>query len=259
MDRPDFTVIPIPTALQRLSAWIAPHVPPKLIHRHEKVSDADLIALAVLRILHKAPYFSTWWSFVRVNFFPHLPSLTQACIRLARLAPVVERIAVQVEHLPFIVVDSMPLPVCRSKRAGRCKVRGARFGYSSQGSVYGFKLHAWTKLNGQIALYGVRPANLHDLTVGHELNTHWVEYGAPKQIGDKAYQDGVYLTPPKKSAKSPDPRWKEEYGWARKMVETTFSSLVRAGIRIAPIRSERALRLRVALAVFAHNLAFFNP
>ena len=153
--------------------------------KSEKISDAELVAVAVLRVLHKVPYFSRWWSFVRTNFFPYFPSLTQAVVRLARLTPFIERVAVKVEHLDFSVSDSEPLPVCRSKRAQRCNVRGATFGYGSQGSVYGFKLHAWTKLNGQIALYSVRPANMHDLTVGHELNAHWTEYGAPKQIGDK--------------------------------------------------------------------------
>lgn len=251
--------MPILTALQRLSRWIAPSIPPKLIHANENVSDADLVAVAVLRILHKQPYFSVWWSFMRVNFLPGLPSLTQAVTRLARLVGVVESIAVQVEALSFVVIDSQPLPVCRFKRAKRCKVRGATFGYGSQGSVYGFKLHAWTKLNGQIALYSIRPANLHDLTVGHALNAHWTLYGAPRIIGDKAYLDGTYLTPPKKNAKTNDPRWNDEYGTARKIIETTFSSLVRAGLRIAPIRSLPALRLRVALTVLAHNLAFFNP
>lgn len=73
----------------------------------------------MVRVLHKAPYFSVWWSFVRVNFFPRLPSLTQACLRLARLARVVERIVVRgtrVEsldppHVPRLHLDdAAPLP-----------------------------------------------------------------------------------------------------------------------------------------------------
>ena len=257
MARPDVTLLPVEDAVQRLATWIAPQLPPKLVLSNEKISDAQLIAVAMLRFLHKLPYFSRWWSFLKINFFPHFSSLTQAVVRLARLTPVVERIAVRVEHLDFSVIDSEPMPVCRSNRAAHCKVRGATFGYGSQGSVYGFKLLTWTKLNGQIALYTVRPANLHDL--GHELNDHWAVYGTPKLIGDKAYQDGVYLTPPKKNAKTLDPRWKGEYAAARKIIETTFSSLVRAGLRFAQVKTFRSLRLRVDLAVLAHNFPFFNP
>lgn len=259
MSRPDFTLLSVPDAVQRLKKWLEPQMPPKLVHAHEKISDAELVAVGVLRLLHKQPFFSRWWSLCKLNFFPGYPSLTQAVVRLARLTDLVERLAVEVEHLDFVIVDSQPLNVCRSKRAGRCKVRGATFGYGSQGSVYGFKLHAWTTPNGKITQYLIRPANEHDLTVGHALNQRWTEYGAPKQVGDKAYQDGAFLTPPKKNAKTPDPRWKEEYAAMRHIIETVFSSLVRAGIRFAQLKTFRSLRLRVAFAVLAHNLKFRYP
>jgi hypothetical protein len=204
---------------------------------------------------------------VKINFFSYLPSLTQAYVRLKRLTEIIERLAVQIESLAFVVIDSQPLPACRTKRAHRCKVPEATFGYGTQGRVYGFKLHAWrrgapsrwTKLNGQIVQYVVRPANIHDLTVGYELNQHWIAYGAPQIIGDKAYLDGIYLTPPKKNAKCIDPRWQDEFAAARKIIETTFSSLVRAGIRFAQVRSLDSLRLRVALTVLAFNLPFLYP
>lgn len=182
---------------------------------------------------------------------PELPiSLTQAVTRLTRLAGIVEQIAVQ--------VDAQPLPVCRFKRAKRCKARGATLSSGSWGRVYRFNLHAWTKLNSQIALYSGRPAHLHDLTVGHGLNAHWTLYGAPRLIGDKADLDGSHLTPPKNKAKTSDPCRGDEDGTARNSIETTFSSLVRTGLRIAPVRSWPGLRLRVALAVLAHNPAFFK-
>jgi hypothetical protein len=256
---PNFRVMPIPEAMQLLKEWIAPQLPEKYVHANEKMSDAELIALAVLRILHKVPYFSRWWLMVKIHFFRYLPSLTQAWVRLKRLTPIIEKLAVQVETLTLVIIDSQPLPVCRLQRATRCKVPEASLGYGTQGGVYGFKLHVWTKLNGQISQYLIRPANLHDLTVGYELNQQWLIYGAPKIIGDKAYQDGVYLTPPKKNAISPDPRWKDEFTPARTIIESTFSSLVSAGIRFAQVKSLISLRLRVALTVLAHNLPFVYP
>ncbi|AFD28044.1 Transposase, IS4 (plasmid) [Deinococcus gobiensis I-0] len=60
MGRPDLTSLPLTVAIPLLSRWIQPHIPPKLLHAHEKISDADLIGVAILQRLHKVPYFSRW-------------------------------------------------------------------------------------------------------------------------------------------------------------------------------------------------------
>lgn len=258
MSRPDLTLLPLPQAVTLLSHWIAPHVPPKLVHKHEKISDAELIAVALLQKLHKLPYFIRWWRLLNLNHFPHFPSEPQARIRLARLAPVIEQLATEVQDLDFVAVDSQPLPVCTFKRARRCKFKGARYGFSSAGPVYGFKLHAWSTLNGRIARYEIRPANQHDFRVLCEMNQTWSRYGGPRQIGDKGYQSGTCLTPPKANAKQVDPRWKPEYRSARKSVESAFSVLVGAGVRCGQVKTLLSLRLKVALNVLAHNLKFIQ-
>ena len=258
MGRPDLTLLPLPEAVTRLSHWIAPHVPAKLLHPHEKISDADLLAVAILQKLHKVPYFSRWWQFLKINHFPQFPSEPQARIRLTRLTPIVERLATEVQCLDFVAVDSEPLPVCTFKRAPRCKFRGARYGFSTAGPVYGFKLHAWSALHGRIVRYVIRPANEHDFSVLCEMNREWPSYVGPKQIGDKGYQSGACLTPPKVNAKQTDPRWKPEYGAARKCVESAFSVLVGAGLRWGQVKTLLSLRLKVALNVLAHNLKFID-
>ena len=58
MGRSDLTLLPLSTAVRLLSHWIAPYIPPKLLHPHEKISDSDLLAVALLQKLHKVPYFS---------------------------------------------------------------------------------------------------------------------------------------------------------------------------------------------------------
>ncbi|GGK41785.1 hypothetical protein GCM10008955_39480 [Deinococcus malanensis] len=75
------------------SQWIAPHFPRKLIHLHEKISDAELLAVALLQKLHKVSYFSHWGRFLRLNHFPYFLSKPQARIRLARLTQVVKQLA----------------------------------------------------------------------------------------------------------------------------------------------------------------------
>lgn len=204
------------------------------------------------------PYFSRWWRFLKLNPFPHYPSEPQARIRLARLTPVIEQLATEVEALDFIAVDSQPLPVSTFKRAPRCKFRGARHGFSTAGPVYGFKLHAWCILNGKSAKYAIRLANQHDEVVLGEMNRDWPLYAGPKQIGDKGCQSGPCLTPPKINAKRCDPRWKPEYGAARKCIESACSVLSGAGIRWGQVKTYLSLRFKVALSILAHNLKYID-
>ncbi len=98
MGRPDLALLPLSVAVTLLSRCIQPHIPPKLIHSHEKISDADLLAVALLQKLHKVSYFSCWWRFLKLNHFPHSPSDPQAHIRLVRLTPVIEQLATEVQH-----------------------------------------------------------------------------------------------------------------------------------------------------------------
>ena len=258
MCRPNLTLLPLLDAVTLLADWVSPHVPPKLLHPHEKITDAELIAVALLQKLHKVPHFSCWWRLLKLNRFPHFPSEPQARIRLARLTPVVEQLAVEVQELDFVAVNSAPRPVSTFKRAPRCKFRGARHGFSTAGPVYGFKLHAWSALNGRIVKYDIRPANEHDFSVLCDMNVDWPAYGGPKQIGDKGYQSGTCLTPPKINAKRVDPRWKPEYGAARKCIESAFSVLVSTGLRWGQVSFHLTLRLKVALNVLAHNLKFIH-
>ena len=197
-------------------------MPAKLLHDHENISDAHLVAVALLQRLHKAVYFRHWWRILKLNHFAWFPSETQARLRLARLTPVIERLSALVQKLDFVVVDAEPLPVSTFKRAPRCKFPGTAHGFGTPGPVYGFKLHVWTTFTGKIARYEMHPANLHDCTVGCIMNRDWPAVSGPKQIGDNGSQSGTYLTPPKNNAKQIGPRWEEEYAAARKIIESTF-------------------------------------
>ncbi|GGK17398.1 hypothetical protein GCM10008955_08650 [Deinococcus malanensis] len=149
MGRPNLTLLPLSTAVTMLGRWIAPHIPLKLLHPHEKILEAELLAVALLQKLYNVPYPSRWWRFLKLNHFPDFPSEPQARIRLARLTPVVQQLATEVQFVDFIAIDSEPLLVSTFKRAPRCKFHGARHGFSTTGPVYGFKLHGWCTLKWQ--------------------------------------------------------------------------------------------------------------
>ena len=74
----------------------------------------------------------------------------------------------------------------------------------------------------------------------------------------KGHQSGTYLTPPTNNAKQLDPRWKEEYAAARKIIESTFSALAGSGLRWGQVKAMLSLQLKVALPVLAHNLKFLD-
>lgn len=155
------------------------------------------------------------------------------------------------------MVDSEPIPACKWRRRQRCKVVGAWEGYSKQGPFYGFRLHAWVSTNGEVLLYTLRSADQHDHTVAKSLLPKTQVLGDPIRLGDKAYTADEFVTPPKKNAKRPS-RWKPHYSRMRKRVETVFSQFVNAHIRLGQFQTLKALQLRAALVILAHNLRLWN-
>ena len=153
-----------------------------------------------------------------------------------------------------VVVDSMPLPVCRPKRGKRCALPGARWGFGTPGAFFGFKLHAWVSPTGQLLQYVIRPANLHDTAVTYELNTLWPENAGPRIVGYKGSCTLGFTFPPKKNTRY-DTGWRENrHPKLRKRIETVFSQLVVSQIRSVQTKTLISLRLRVVLVVLAHNL-----
>ncbi|ACO48206.1 IS982-like element ISDds5 family transposase [Deinococcus deserti] len=239
--------------IRTLWRWGRKHFSDHRSCRHQKVTDAFLVALLLSRYVFKHPYPSIWWNILREDR-PGLPSYTQAFTRGQRLLEHLEALVSPPLPCTDVVVDSMPLPVCRPKRGKRCAFPGARWGYGTQGDFFGFKLHAWVSPAGQVMQYLIRPANLHDTTVAYELNRRWADFGGPRVIGDKGYCALGFIYPPKKNTRY-DTRWREDHHpKLRKRIETVFSQLVEAQVRSVQSKTLTSLRLRVVLAVLAHNL-----
>ena len=240
--------------IRHLHRWAKRHFSTQKRCRHQKLTDARLIALLLSRFVFKHPYPSIWWAMLREDR-SGLPTYTQAFTRGQRLLARLEALACPTESIAEVVVDSMPLPVCRPKRGKRCAFPGARWGYGTQGDVYGFKLHAWVSPAGRILQYLLRPANLHDITVAYELNARWGEFGGPKIIGDKGYCSLGFVYPPKKNTRY-DTGWRSDrHPVLRRRIETVFAQLVEAQIRSVQTKTMPSLRLRTVMAVIAHNLS----
>jgi len=81
--------------------------------------------------------------------------------------------------------------------------------------------------------------------------------GKPLKLADKAYVSADFITPPRKNSKRHS-RWKAHYSKMRKRVETVFSQLVNAHIRIGQYQTLTALKVRSALTILAHNLKIWG-
>ncbi|GAA5514596.1 IS982 family transposase ISDds4 [Deinococcus carri] len=170
--------------IRQLHRWARQHFSDQKRFKHQKLTDALLVALLLARFVFKHPYPSIWWNLLREDR-SGLPSYTQAYTRGVRLLERLEAIVSPAKPCREVIIDSMSLPVCRPKRGKRCKFPGARWGFGTQGDVYGYKLHAGVTPTGEILQYLLKPANFHDTTVSYELNRRWPEFDGPTSIGDK--------------------------------------------------------------------------
>jgi IS5 family transposase len=121
------------------------------------------------------------------------------------------------------VIDSEPLPVCKRKRAWRCrKVRGrlyCGFCAAKDEKYFGWKLHWVCTPAGLPVTFTLLPAALHDLTPIYELTVD-LPPGATV-LGDKGYNsarderflaaEGVQLVPKRKTNMKNQHDWANEF------------------------------------------------
>jgi Transposase DDE domain len=180
-------------------------------------------------------------------------------------------------HGQVYIVDSIPVPVCKSVRARRCRkliVRGtlalARPHHylgrcaAKAWSFYGWRLHLICTPQGVPVSFQMLPGCWHDLTPIYELT-----FGLPK--GAKVYADKGYISAPVKRALRPTVRregvhliaWHKknmkpnsfeewcDLKWYRHLVETANSQLESMGIQRLHARTDQGLSIKVLASLFA--------
>jgi hypothetical protein len=164
--------------------------------RTPKLSDIELIALVLT-----AEYLSIDSEY---QLFRMIPSDISDRIersvfnrRKRKLFGVIEMIRNKIseELVPFenfMIVDSMPLEVCKLSRATRSKICREDYdsapdkGYCASQKLhfYGYKLHAVTTLKGVFKSFEITKASVHDI---HYLKNIKQEFSNCTIIGDKGY------------------------------------------------------------------------
>ena len=225
--------------------------------KQQKGSYAELMSIALVGDLLNQADVGLWFKLVKSEYkglFPVLPDDT----RYYRVLKKLERLwaelalALTAQHATWAYsIDSKPLPVCKFKRHRRPRaMTEATVGFSTQGAVYGFKLHALTTSQGLIVKFAIAPAHEADVTVARALLGE-AERGA--SLGDKAYLGcGVY-TPPKANALTPGV-WTQLMDASRKTIESVFSSLSRTKHLVLGQRNSfHSLRAHVCPKIAAHT------
>ena len=211
-------------------------------------------ALSVLKALH---YLSGPLSISRFNRRLH---------RLADWLPLLAEVLGRCfEQTGCLIIDSLPVPVCRRVRARRCrKVRGAEYcGYcaAKKEKFFGWRLHLVCTAAGIPVRYSLLPAAYHDLTPIHELL--WELPGGVWVVGDKAYNSaadeqslrrttGVRLVPLRRANMAPN-SWAERQALEehRHTIETLNSQAEKMGLERLYARTNAGLDLKVAASVIA--------
>lgn len=223
----------------------------------QKGSYAELMSIAIVGDWLKQRYSGDWYQLVRYEYddlFPELPDLTRYYRVLKNLERIFADLALVIgmQASGLHIIDSMPLPICKGIRWQRLRaMTEAASGHCSMGKMYGFKLHSAINLSGMVSRFAIVPANEHDSTVAKAL------LAADKQtnmIGDRGYLGTGVYTPPKENTLIPW-AWPDLLGRARKLVESTFSSLSRfANITLGQLNSFWSIWAKVCCKIAAHNL-----
>ena len=225
----------------------------------QKGSYSELMTIALVGDLLNQADTGLWFNLVKGEYkelFPVLPDDTRYYRVLNKLERIWADFALMLSAQHQVLaysIDSKPLPVCKFKRHNRPRaMTEASVGFSTQGAVYGFKLHALTTPEGLIVKFAIAPAHEADVTVARALLDNSERR---LTLGDKAYLGcGVY-TPPKTNALNPGV-WTSLMNTTRKMIESVFSTLTRTKHLVLGQRNSFAsVRANVCRKIAAHNFA----
>lgn len=250
-------------------------------YHQAKLSDSEIITLAIVGELQGVSSEKAWFNYVRKNYkylFPNLCDRTRFNRTRRHLSSVIDTIRMRLgdylgyNQAPVLIVDSMPVPVCEFGRAhfAKCFKGLGSYGYcaSKKKSYYGFKLHAMVTLEGFITNVLITPANTDDREALWELSPHNPEtivLGDKGYIGDTLAQEleaqGQMKLLALKRGNSKNPYPKQLRNWIskhRRRIETTFSQLTEQfHINQVLAKSRSGLITRIHTKLLTHNLCYF--
>jgi IS5 family transposase len=150
-------------------------------HHAPHFTDSEVITIALLQAPLGVASLKKTYRMVTKNWrsaFPTLPTYTQWVNRLHQLSRQVGALLEatcghNAADARLYLMDSKPIPLCHQLRHGRVRLMredGARFGKTSKGWFFGFKLHAVRHIKGRLMNIILTPANWDDRDPALALN-----------------------------------------------------------------------------------------
>jgi transposase len=235
-------------------------------HAHPAFTDAEVITVALMQGCLGCESLKKTYTLMAENFrsaFPKLPSYKQWIARLHALSELIGRLVFACCALGWVrlyILDSKPVPVCKSIRNGRVRLLredGACFGKSSTGWFFGFKLHVIIDMDGCILTALLLPANTQDRHAAEalaEIVDGGIGLGDHGYLGaafkdDLAEQTELLMVTPKDAGTR-----RSLISTVRERVETVFSQLWARFVDRIHSRSWLGLWNTVKLKLLHYNL-----
>jgi Transposase DDE domain len=235
-------------------------------HASPRFADSEVITLALLQGSFQVASLKQTYQLVKANFhsaFPALPSYAEWLRRLHQLTIhiglLLEATAASDSPMTFYLVDSKPIPLCHPLRHQRVRLlreEGARFGKSSKGWFFGFKLHALRHITGRFLNIVLLPANCDDrdpllaLSEGTDGGIVLGDLGYCGRPARATAEEAELLLITRRDA----PHRKFLLSQVRQRIETSFSQLWHQFIDRVFSRSWNGLWNTIKLKVLFYNI-----
>lgn len=232
-----------------------------------RCTDAEVITIALLQGALQVAGLKQTFRLVEANWhvaLPHLPSYAEWLRRLHQLTTQVglllESTCASDGQTDFYLMDSKPLPLCHPLRNGRVRLLredGARFGKTSKGWFFGFKLHCLRHADGRLMNILLTPASADDrdpVLALMEAADGGITLGDLGYRGEPVRGLVADEAEPLLITRADAPEHKFLLAQVRQAVETSFSQLWHQFIDRIFSRSWNGLWNTVKLKVLFYNL-----
>jgi len=235
-------------------------------HSAPRFADSEVITLALLQGSFQVASLKQTYRLVRANFqsaFPSLPSYAEWLRRLHQLTVhvglLLEATSASDSRAAFYLIDSKPIPLChhlRHRRVRLLREDGARFGKTSKGWFFGFKMHALRHISGRFLNIVLTPASVDDRD---PLLALCEQSAGGVVLGDLGYRGQPARSLAEEAellliTRADAPQRKFLLSQVRQAIETSFSQLWQQFIDRVFSRSWNGLWNTIKLKVLFYNI-----
>lgn len=237
------------------------------------MSQAEIMTAALIAIKYFGTNYAKALEFLQEHHYCNkVLSKSRFSRRLNKISPSLWKALLHIfrrssESSEF-AIDSFPVPVCKNVRISRCKLYSGKeyrgYNASKKEYFYGLKVHVLTDISGIPVEFYIEPASFHDVKIVQKFTFNIKKDSVI--YADAAYnhykfeeflhkERSIFLAVKRKANAKNAPLQKVLYdGKKRKIIETTFSSILKNTLRNIHAITTKTLELKLSLMIIAHAL-----